>query len=148
MKKQRNEEKKSRSPQVRASRVTKINAVFSPRGVRAEVVDDIKDPDESELKTYDNITLMSRNFTFKGRVVFKTIGEIAKSGQLKMHAEVEEESGKRVDLFTLGNGHKAKWARVQYNDGAEVTELKMQKPRTSACSKSQRKKQFPSPRGS
>ena len=46
---------------------------------------------------------MSRHFTFKGRLMFKSIGEIAKSGQLKMHAEVEEESGKRVDLFTLGN---------------------------------------------
>ena len=140
MKKQKNEEKRSRSPQVRASRAAKINAVSSSRVQKAEVADDIKDPDESELKTYDNITLMSRNFTFKGRVMFKTIGEIAQSGQLKMQAEVEEESGKRVDLFALGNGHKAKWARVQYNDCVEVTGLKMQKSKTSAYSESPGKK--------
>ena len=119
----------------------------SSRVQKAEVADDIKDPDKSELRTYDNITLMSRNFTFKGRVMFKSIGEIAKSGQLKMHAEVEEESGKRVDLFTLGNNHKAKWARVQYNDCVEVTGLKMQKARTSAFSESPGKKQLPSSKG-
>ena len=95
--------KRSRSPPVRASRVTKINAVPSSRVQKTEVADDIKDPDKSELRTYNNITLMSQNFTFKGRVMFKSIGELAKSGQQKMHAEVEEESGKRVDLFTLGN---------------------------------------------
>ena len=44
---------------------------------------------------HDRITPMSRHFTFKGRVMFKSIGGMAKSGQLKMHAEVEEESGKK-----------------------------------------------------
>ena len=55
----------------------------SSRGVKAEVADDVQDPDESELRTYDNITLMSRNFTFKGRVMFKIIGEKWQKGTLK-----------------------------------------------------------------
>ena len=96
---------------------------------------------------HDNITPMSRHFTFKGRHMFKRMGEIAKNGHLKIHAEVEEESGKRVDCFTLGNVHKAKWARVQYNDCVEVTGLKMQKTRTTAFSESPGKKQLPSPKG-
>ena len=51
MKRQRNEEKRSRSPQVRASRANRINAVPSPRGVKTELADDTKEPGASESKT-------------------------------------------------------------------------------------------------
>ena len=52
---------------------------------------------------HDNITPMSRHFTFKGRHMFKRMGESRKNGHLNMYAEVEENPGNglTVSLWTM-----------------------------------------------
>ena len=133
------EHDRSRSPRTGASEVSPKAAGKAEKRTLSQALP--QSTQEKEVKTYDEITPMSRDFVYKGRLVFKSIGEASKQGQLKMDGEVMEDATKSIECFTLGNKHKNKWGAVKYGDCVGVSGLNMQKQKSQALGRRKGKKQ-------